>query len=91
MKNIYYTVEIYCEEEPTKEGLKEALRYCESDCNGTFKSIDFATRKEAIAYCKEARKHYTRKPYYDCYHKFYTGSRVIVSKTDEDGNVERIY
>lgn len=86
-----YTVEIYAEEGKTKEALKEALRYCESDCNGTFKSIDFATRKEAIAYCKEARKHYTRKPYYDCYHKFYTGSRVIVSKTDEDGNVERIY
>lgn len=87
MKDIYYSVEVYCEEEPTKEGLKEALRYCKSE----FESINFATRKEAIKACKEARKHYTRKPYYDCYHKFYTGSRVIVSKTDENGNVERIY
>ena len=87
MEDIYYAVEVYCEEEPTKEGLKEALRYCKS----YFKSIYFATRKEAIKACKEARKHYTSKPYYDCYHKFYTGCRVIVSKIYADGNVERIY
>ena len=88
---MYYTVEIYAEVGKTKEILKEALRHCESDFSGTFNSIEFATRKEAVAYCKEARKHYTSKPYYDCYHNFYTGYSVIVTKMDDDGNVERIY
>ena len=86
-----YTVEIYAAAGKTKEAVKEALNYCESDGSKIFSSFDFMARKDAVAYCKELRKHYTGKPYYECNYNCYTVYHVIVTKMDEDGNVKRIY